>query len=332
MKPQIATTLYHGTGSHPNRRRGIAARRFETAFKGVLVTFASVRRFLSPDQASLVLYTDRHLSPDDHARLAEMEVDVSILPEDSLKYAGNGVISNRFPERLFTMDVMRSIAESNSSEDAYIFIDGDCLFQKHPARLFDALSAGHSVALQLDEPWERSTDGHSRLSLTLLASYYLREVVAPLRYYGGELYGLSPRNLAELVRQLHALWDFVAAQQSLFGTAYTEEHLISILFAIGNYGVRTPEKLIKRVWTADEFCNAAPGDTEFEILHFPSEKDGFFATAYEDLKRDPGLLTRLSAEDYETWLSRPIRERLQPNLGRRVRMAARPIVKNVLSS
>jgi hypothetical protein len=67
-----------------------------------------------------------------------------------------------------------------------------------------------------------------------------------------------------------------------YGKEYEDEHYTSMVFNLLDK-VYFGNKFIKRNWTSLTYSNTDGTEPEYNVLHLPAEKNGFFATKFAEL-------------------------------------------------
>lgn len=280
--PVFATAFCHSEGISPNL--GLGGKEKNAAYyRCMVVFFFSVRR-LYPDTL-LILFTDRELPEPWRGDLKSLSVETIIIPGNDIRYCRDVEISNEYPGCLFTLDVLSFLASACELSDSPIFLcDPDCLLVRQLDELTGILEETQTVAvLPLEYGLSLVKNGQSRASLTLLLLRRngLMPEATPVTFLGGEFIGIHPRCIKEVATATEDWWQVIKEEAHLFGTTYTEEHILSLsLGAVNSAGVLSGGEFVRRIFTSREFCTWDGTEEKLCLWHLPAEKNGFFTRMY----------------------------------------------------
>ena len=130
----------------------------------------------------------------------------------------------------------------------------------------------------------------------------------PPKYFGGEFLVATGEALPDICQIIETVWE-INKNNFQSGSTFlkTEEHVISVAFALSAASVGTGNAIIKRMWTRPSFRNVSPADREFLIWHLPAEKRYALQQLFYLIELDIGNLVNLSDSEFEDLLANSIR-------------------------
>ncbi len=286
--PVVVQYLYlHAPGDsydYPSSRAPGGSRELaERYLECVLVQAASLRLrpgALQPRQMLVTNLRDRAVLSARAARLLEQAEALGVElvfaeyehrpPEESAMYASSRYVLDA---------ILAATAEIDQNAQLW-FTDVDCVWLDVERVLAAAPTAPAVGCVHIPYPPDWDVNGHTRLGLGAVVEALGGER-EPVEWVGGELLCGSARELRALVAACERLEPRVSAAG--FALA-TEEHLLSVLAAIG--GVRFEDlcPVARRIWTGPRH-GAPPVERpqDLGLWHLPSEKGLGFRRAAREL-------------------------------------------------
>ncbi len=300
----FATAFYHVSGYAPNLGVWGNASKDFAYYRCMVVMFYSVRLFYP--EARLIIFSNREIGGKYREDLKKLRVETVIVPQEAQRYVIDPAISNTFPGCLFTLDVINFLAvgEFGAEISSLILLDSDCIFLDRVDELINRMKKDGAIsALPLGYALGRNMNGQSRATLSLLRADMIRgaegfqEEGNLIETYGGEFLAVPPGASAHLAREIERYWTFVKQKTDVYGTQYTEEHILSLVLNDWATRLWISPYVIKRAWTSDVYQNIDGTELNYAILHMPAEKAFLFKSLYRLLEKNPDLLTSISLRD-----------------------------------
>lgn len=297
----VACAFFHAPGRAPNGRAVSVRSKFIMYYRCMSVMFHSARKAI-PD-AKLVVYTNR--PPDDVFFEIMRGLEVEVVTVSSSKYANLKCIENSFPGCMFLLDAIVFYSEGhlNKSDAVVIFVDPDCIFLRSPVDAIRGAAGGMFVGLGIEYPPQRIVNGHSAMSLSMIAhQVFGGEISFPgVKYFGGEFFAFNNKMASEVARKIGECWrwlEFVGGRH--LGFQLTEEHILSVVASSVGARYIDARSEVKRVWTSPAYSNWSAGDCSLAIWHLPAEKNYGFRRLFLSL----GDWFSLAQDQYLRFLSK----------------------------
>ena len=271
--PRVAIPfVLTGTADSPNVRWRRREAPSESYFRAMTVCFASLRRWNSDLELTLVT-TSR--PPDRHAAAFErLGVSIRILP---FSHSPPDGFSRRFITSLYMLDALALSAEADT-----LFLDPDVVCIRPLERMMASLAgaAGAAGALPIDYPPDHDINGLSRRQAGQLHALLGEPADFPV-HYGGECYVIPRETWPALSRRAEDGWQLALERFASGDVRFTtEEHILS--FALRGVPVRSVESDIRRIWTASRYRTVRGDEADLTFWHLPAEK----GRGFDELERD----------------------------------------------
>jgi GT2 family glycosyltransferase len=291
---------YPSAGSHRGQRL--------IYWQSIAVLCATIRRS-KPPLVDVLICTNETPPPDISRILDEFGVkfanpDFSFRPPTGLFSAFTGAF--------YLFDSIDYCRRTYANETIFTFIDPDCIVMKGLDGLRQYISQRSIIGYQLDLEKEKKENGCSRNDLLaflrgMVPSYPLK----PPAYFGGEFLMVSGEQLPDLCETIDRIWKRnLQAFEAGDNTLKTEEHVLSVAFALSEERVGTANDFVKRMWTRPSSRNVSPADTKYWIWHLPAEKRHAFPALFRRLEKDTESLIGLNDDDFREMVSRQVRLKL----------------------
>ena len=266
----LITAFYEDDSTYPNIRGVNRQQRVHIYWENVCVMLATAVWYgVLPSGTQLIIFTNS-VPPTVIGRQLE-SLGVSIR-ETRFTFQPPGGYWGTFSGAFYLVDAMRVLAQEAGDRDTLLFLDPDCVVVSSLLPLIEEVRRTGVVAYPTQMLPEDVANGMSQTALQRLG----RELDGqdlPLRYYGGELYGLDGRSLKHVSRLCSAVWpqslERFREGRDKFNT---EEHLLSYALSRAGVAVSSAEGYIRRIWTAATHNTTQPDDLKLTIWHLPAEK------------------------------------------------------------
>jgi hypothetical protein len=172
-------------------------------------------------------------------------------------------------------------------------------------------------------------NGQTKKSLSSIA-FEFKNNVGIIEFYGGEFYGLSNLMIKKISEDIKNFANYIKLNPS-YGNTFTEEHILSVIYALNKEKILDKNQIIKRVWTADTYTNIDDSENLYTILHYPAEKKKFFKKIYQNLQKNYDFFRDKSEDELKKIALSPIYKRLNPGLLNRIIIFAKTYIKKKLS-
>lgn len=262
----------------------------------MIVAFASLRRCYG--DAPLVLFSDRMLPDPYRSQLIALRVETRQVEG---KWVHLREFHSRFPGCLYTLDVLSGFTDKSAT--GLFLIDPDFIVRRPIPKLIEAVQNGNFCTIEIDYDIHRLVNGQSRLSLSLAAAMCgVSSSELPIRYYGGEFYGVPVQRLGEFVPRMVAASKYLQLLASHGSIHVTEEHILSIALALTE-PKQSANSHVKRIWTVPSCCNWASEDAHLPMWHLPGEKN----RAFDRLYRSAASIPEMTDEQFDALLAQNLR-------------------------
>jgi hypothetical protein len=274
----IGTAFYLASGHAPNLRKSSEKNKLSIYYRCMVVFFASARR--QYPSAELVLFTNAQPIDEYLAILQRFNVLIEILPINKITYV-SGELSNSFPGCLFTLDVIDfcSSEEWLAKHESLTLFDSDCIIRK-PFQLPKEQIAG----IKIEYPIDHCVNGQSRGMLSKISNIIFG-ITGEIDYYGGEYYHIPASKLEGVSEYISEVYSFICNNEE-YGDIFTEEHIMSLVYAKYSEVLESSSSVIKRIWTANTFNNIENTDNNISVFHLPAEKERLFTRYFESIMSD----------------------------------------------
>jgi len=307
----FVTGFYKAAGRAPNSWTLTSNAMFNTYYKCMIVSFASIRR--SAPDALIWLFTNGDIPAPFNDHLMSLGVEVKSC---DTTYQTNTAVIQSHPGCLYLMDVLNFISQNGVplSARGVVFLDPDTVIRQSLAPLEDELQNFPLVAYDMGIEPTAEWNGQTRASLTAA----LKAMASPSTHqcvtaYGGEFVALRPDMLAKMAAHVDEFWQwYIADGMGLIGPGLTDEHLITVGIASMADPVTDASPWIKRIWTADVYSNVDGSESGIPIWHLPSEKRRGFQRLFDSWVASRGF-NELSDPAFISLVDREIR--LPPTSG-----------------
>lgn len=267
-------------------------------FKCICVFFASLHKFHPNDKK--VLFLNTNLPKEYEELLKKYNVTISIISSKYLIYVTNKLVSNSFPGCLFALDVFNYLGVKKDNYKDYeniIMLDNDTLLLKKIN-----IKTNTIKGILIDYDFNKNVNGKSRAMLSCINSFNGNNNF--VNWFGGEFICANVNYLEELNKQIKLYFNFCAEKENVLGSSVTEEHIFSII--ISNQNNKLDNKLLKRIWTTYGFNNVTGEESEYTILHYPSEKSKLFLKLFSRINKDFNYLQELDNKEYKKLVLEPV--------------------------
>lgn len=317
MKQCISTAFFHTSGKSPNLGSTSEKEKLAVYYRCIVVFFLSAKK--QYPKADLVLFTNSIPIDEYKAIFDEINLTIEVLNHNEITYA-NGSISNSFPGCLFTLDVITYCAKKNwdTSYTNLLIFDSDCIIRKP----FKETSS-NIKGIVIDYPKEHNVNGQTKISLTTI-SKEIWKTTSTIDYYGGEYYEIPLSKVNELSNDIDVVFKFLQNSIDTYGSQFTEEHILSIIFAKPHRNIENDKSTIKRIWTANTFNNVDESDNMISVYHLPAEKNRLFRELFTKVQSNGFTLS----EDYSQELFDYVWKRKNPILPIRIINSIKRILKS----
>ncbi len=258
---------------YPNISKG-ALRRGEVYYRDLAVCFASISRH-AKDAGDIRYLLFINKRPTD-ARLGRLLSDIGV-ESVFLDYGRKpppGYCSS-WQGTFYYIDALEYLNGVMGEEDAAILLDPDCVCLSSISPVIEAVRSDGSLNYQIDYDADYDVNGFTRRELRKIIFEEDGLSMEPFpNYYGGEIYGISGRNITRLYRDADEAWKTSLNRFKLGLTKFnTEEHLFSYVLWKTGLGRGNANRYLKRIWTSPYYRNVEHSDTGLLIWHLPYEKE-----------------------------------------------------------
>ncbi|MDD2451120.1 MAG: hypothetical protein PHU67_04320 [Sulfurovum sp.] len=323
----FATAFYHSEGEAPNIKKSAdIQKKFDVYYQCIVVMFASLRRFYKEDR--MVIFSDALLPNEYQDFLKYLHVETIVLEKKDIIYVNDLRIQNKFPGCLFTLDVFNYVASSkfNNDIDLFCLLDSDCIMShklaKYPEDLIEKNLIG---GIEINYENDHIVNGQSKNTLhKIYNKLFSKETnIDNFKYFGGEMYMIPSKMIKNISDDVEFIFDYLTHQDKLKdNNEFTEEHILTLAF--NKNEVYLTDNIIKRIWTADVHTNIDGTEKQYAIFHLPAEKKYFFQNMFMSLKLNKNAFFKISDDEYNEMVYKPVYNRINPTLIRRVKI----IIKN----
>lgn len=185
-----------------------------------------------------------------------------------------------------------------------LVLDNDCVWVKPCTPIVKLLEEQPIVGYALRPEDQKNYQGEDLL-LNGMSRKRLRAAIAELsgqpftgdvRFYGGEIFGLTKPGIQTLVTDFDWLWERTVRESTLADSIKTEEHFLTILFERNGALPYACNPYIRRLWTHFEDFNVRASDLDLTVWHVPAEKNFGFKTLFDEIYAAPERFFALSNE------------------------------------
>lgn len=324
----FATAFYHIEGESPNLKETNETSKYEKYYACIIVLFASIRKFYTEEK--LILFSDKNITDKYHVLLQYYNVETIIINKNKLIYVNDDTLTNSFPGCLFTLDVLNMYTElCNIEKGAQLCIlDSDIIMRKK------INITNYMTGIEVPYPIMKKTNGQSRNDLYKIYKDYLVHntvTIENFRYFGGELIIIPMETLNKISYKIDDIIKFIKSNNS-YGTIFTEEHILSIVFNIFTQDIKDHDNLIKRLWTADTYNNIVGDENNYCLLHMPAEKDSFFNKMYLELSKNNNYFNSLKLDEYLKLSLEAIDNLKNPSLKRYIKILFKKTYSKIIKA
>lgn len=304
-----------GTAFYITNKQGVnvkSSNHLQVYFRCICVFFASIYRFY-PEQRK-ELFTNSIIPEEFRLILQNYNVVITVLEEKDCKYVNSPIISTNFPGCLFSLDVYRYLLNNKGSYNNFnsvLLLDNDTIVLKNFDDEIKELGK-KIIGYKLDYDFQNIINGKSRATLSYVNLIHGKQKC--VSWFGGEALGFNLEFCKTFVDEVEKYFSYFELDSNLLGNQLTEEHLFSIILSNEIERVQESKFFIKRVWTTYGYNNIMGNESEFKILHYPSEKHRLFKQIYKIIAKDSFYLSLLNDQDYLNICLSPIHKNLNPNL------------------
>lgn len=267
-----------------------STRAFQNVYWRCIVCFFASSRRQNPDARHVLFTTATRVPVLDGLDLAdlfaELQVEVVVLPITHRLGAERVKAWNNV---FYILDVIAFLHRTGGFDRAVV-MDSDCLWVRPADGLMADIGRHGLLSMSIPYAYDEKLNGASRRDMVLAARFLAdRDFDFVPNFSGGELFAATRDSLAEVHRVSAGLWDRLMAEPKDEVSVFTEEHLLSLVYAILNLPVGTGDPHIRRMWTALRLNNVTAEDIDSGrcAWHLPMEKKTGFVDLYA-LVRDRG--------------------------------------------
>src|SRR4051812_43947223 len=218
-------------GAAPNARTWLQSGKFSIYYRCMVVMFASARR--AYPHARLALFTNTRLPAPFEAELQALGV---VRLECEGRYVTDSSFHSSFPGCTYTLDVLRDFPTATQFSECKVLLllDSDCIVRQRFDDTIARVSSGSLAGYALPYPLNHLVNGHTRASLSLVRAQTNRILPAePIRYFGGEFYGLPTAELPDISVKVSDLWGWLRGDGAAdYGRELTEEHILTVVLGM----------------------------------------------------------------------------------------------------
>lgn len=272
--------------SFPSAGGNSADPRVQAVYWRCIVGLFASAHFTNPHQR-LALFTNAHPPRVDKldmvAILAGYGVEIHIVPLKARLAPGT---TQLWGNVLYFHDIMEYLVEREDADLRIAIVDSDVLVTRplHPlfALLDDHEFAGYIVT-QTD-PLE-VVNGLSVREMDRISRAFGATGGEMALHFGGELFMATCAAWQRHRALFAAMVDDALSGTGVARSIITEEHILSIAFAVLRGKVAHANHLIKRIWTSPRYSSVAPGDERLLLWHLPAEKRYGLRDVYKMLRK-----------------------------------------------
>ncbi|WP_191300220.1 hypothetical protein [Deinococcus indicus] len=250
-------------------------------YQGVAALARSIQ--VSDKNSKFVLYMNRADYLDDF-KFKKTGVNIEILQSEY--YISDVEEPESFPGSLYTLDVIKKIAQAESL-DEYIILDPDCLvigeidsrfLERHGCNIgFYKLIEGADYQFN-KFPFER----------------YGKDI----NLIGGEVIMINTQGAKEICQAIGSITD----RRGLL----TEEHYLTVIANQGKIRYCHINTEVKRIWTRMSYRNCADRDYLYKIIHLPAEKKKGIPRLFDKIDFINSHDDLIESIRYFTWLKESV--------------------------
>ncbi|MCJ2082819.1 hypothetical protein [Methylobacterium sp. J-090] len=227
---------------------------------------------------------------------AEVGVEVVVLPithrlgSDRVK-AWNNVF--------YILDIIAYLHRIDKF-DRVVVMDSDCLWVRPADGLMSDIGRQGVLSMSIPYAYDEKLNGASRRDMVragrLLAGQDFQFVP---NFSGGELFAATRAGIFDVHRVCAGMWQRLISVPPGEVAVYTEEHLLSLAYAILNVPTGTGDPHIRRMWTALRLNNVTAEDVDSGrcAWHLPMEKKTGFVDLYALIRDRTSWFWSLPPED-----------------------------------
>lgn len=165
---------------------------------------------------------------------------------------------------LYFFDAIEAFEDdgNDNCDDHYFFFDNDILFNKSLSECINKIGEFQYLAYNINHECVRDIEKPHDFN-----GIDINEFPKEFNFYGGEFFGIKGSEIKEFINKFNEV--------RLNHSFYTEEHYISYLLSDGikdKTQIKEINKYLKRCWTTIKFSNVTNEDSNYTMLHLPSEK------------------------------------------------------------
>ncbi len=190
--------------------------------------------------------------------------------------------------QFYLYDILRYMEARLNPTDVFTIIDADCICQRSLEPFFkQVIESGSGLYVNDDTDGWVSSDLNQQQATEIYRSFYQKEPVEKLYYYGGEFISLRGDKVREVNKAYTPLWNY---NLKLFSEKKPKLNQEALMFSVLAEHLQIRNNIgngyIKRIWTNPNHFNCVPEDQKLTIWHLPYEKRRGLHYLYIDLLHD----------------------------------------------
>jgi len=290
-------TAYPSAGTHSSSKK------FQRIYWRCITVFFATSIKQNPN-AHHVLFCSRPFDqieePEIIALLRKWNVELIHFP---LTYRlPKGAVST-FGNVFYELDILKYAVQQDWAK--LLVLDNDCVWVKPVTPFLEMLDEHPIVGYALRPEDQKNYQGEEIL-LNGMSRKRLRAAIEELsgkpfstevRFYGGEIFGLTKQGTEALVADFDWLWDRTVRESNVVDSIKTEEHFLTILFEKNGAPPYACNPYIRRLWTHFADFNVRASDLDLSVWHVPAEKNFGFKTLFDEIYRTPERFFAMSNEE-----------------------------------
>jgi hypothetical protein len=284
-----------------------STRAFQDVYWRCIVCFFASSRRQNPDARHVLFTTVTRLPVLDGFDLAglfaELNVEVVVLPITHRLGAERVKTWNNV---FYVLDVIAYLHRTGGFDRAVV-MDSDCLWVRPADGLMADIGRHGVLSMSIPYAYDEKLNGASRRDMVPAARLLAdRDFDFVPNFSGGELFAATRDRLADIHRVAADLWDRLIAAPPGEVLVFTEEHLLSLAYAILNMPTGTGDPHIRRMWTALRLNNVTAEDIDSGrcVWHLPMEKKTGFVDLYALVRDRDSWFWSVPPEDLRLRLAR----------------------------